>query len=83
MEFENKYILGDVFLKNFYQVYNLKSDTIGLGVAVSSPIKLIDELPVDEKGGMSGFGIFVIIVIILVILVCIGFIVYKKYQKKK
>ena len=38
MEFDNKYILGDVFLKNFYQVYNLQSGIVGLGVAVSSPV---------------------------------------------
>jgi hypothetical protein len=37
MEFKtNFYILGDIFLKNYYSVYNFEDNSVGLGLSISS-----------------------------------------------
>jgi hypothetical protein len=82
MEMENIYILGDVFLKNYYQVYNLENNTVSLGVNFNSSLTLIKEIPTNDDGKLPGSAIFFIIVLVLLVVGLAGGAGYYYYNKK-
>lgn len=79
---QNMYILGDVFLKNYYQVYNLENNTIGLGVNSKSPLSLLKDVPSSGSSGLPGSAVFFIIFLIFVVIAMGAGIGYYYYKRK-
>lgn len=81
MEMENMYILGDVFLKNYYQVYNLEEYTVSLGVNYNSTLYLVKEIP-SGVTGMSASAKFFIVLLVFALCGCLVFAGWYFYKKK-
>jgi hypothetical protein len=62
----NMYILGDVFLRNYYQVYDFAGQQAGLAINIhaDSATTITDSLP----GGLSTIAIILIVVAVVAVL---------------
>ena len=83
MAFENRYILGDIFLKNYYQVYDLESETVSLGVAVNSNMKLETDIGLNSNNSLPGTVKFIIVVLVFVVVIFLGYMGFNYYKKRQ
>jgi hypothetical protein len=72
---ESPYILGNVFLKNFYMIYDLDKKKVGMAIPKISSIK------VEEHD--RGWTLPIIVVVIVVVGIVIGIVIYKKKKESR
>lgn len=69
---DEPYILGNVFLKNFYVIYDYENFKIGLALHTSSKAKI-----------MGVTRTWIVALIIIIVLSIVGLVIYCWYRKKQ
>ena len=78
------YILGDIFLQNYYSVYNMETNTVGLALSISAASTAAITEGVDTGlTGAAKFGIVVLVFAIVIGLAILGCVLYKRRKLKK
>jgi hypothetical protein len=71
----NMYILGDVFLKNYYSIYDFENKQVGLALHPWSTANV--------KKFFPGWAIALIVVTGVIIILGVAFYFWRRYKAKK
>lgn len=68
------YILGDSFLRGYYSIYDFENNKVGLAAHPNS-LSLEWQFP--------PWGVVLIVILCLLIMAIIGFLIYRRYKRKR